>query len=131
MDEAKKTLREIKTGIIAMAVIESLVGAIISGVITGNPISFILGELLGTIGAMVFMNNLYSSLDVALSLDEANAVKYSRKKAIVRMILLAAIIFIAFLLMEYVSVLGAFLGLMNIKFGVYLVPLAHKYKKEE
>ena len=41
------------------------------------------------------------------------------------------IIFIAFLLMEYVSVLGAFLGLMNIKFGVYLVPLAHKYKKEE
>lgn len=127
MDEAKKTLKEIKIGIIAMAAIESIVGMILSG----SPISFILGELLGTIGAMVFMNNLYSSLDVALSLDEANAVKYSRKKAIVRMILLAAIIFIAFLLMEYVSVLGAFLGLMNIKFGVYLVPLAHKYKKEE
>ena len=83
MDEAKKTLKEIKIGIIAMAVVETIIGVVLSG----NPISFILGELLGTIGAMVFMNNLYSSLDVALSLDEENAVKYSRKKAVLRMIL--------------------------------------------
>ena len=127
MDEARKTLKEIKIGIIVMATIESIFGMILSG----SPISFILGELLGTIGAMVFMNNLYGSLDVALSLDEANAVKYSRKRAVLRMILLATVIFISFLLMEYVSVLGTFLGLMNIKFGVYLVPLAHKYKRKE
>lgn len=127
MDEARKTLKEIKIGIIVMATIESIFGMILSG----SPINFILGELLGTIGAMVFMNNLYGSLDVALSLDEVNAVKYSRKRAVLRMILLATVIFISFLLMEYVSVLGTFLGLMNIKFGVYLVPLAHKYKRKE
>lgn len=127
MDEAKKTLNEIKLGIIAMAIVQSIIGVIL----IDNPVNFILGELLGTIGAMIFMNNLYSTLDIALSLDEDNAVKYTRKKAVVRMILLVAVIFISFVLMEYVSVLGTFLGLMNIKFGVYLVPLARKYKKDE
>ena len=127
MDEAKKTLKQIIAGILFMAVVESIVGAIISG----SPISFILGEMLGTIGAVAFMLSLYRSLDVALSLDESNAVKYSRKRTFFRMILLVAVIFVSFVLMEYVSVLGAFLGLMNIKFGVYLVPLFHKYIKHE
>ncbi len=127
MNEAKKTLKEIIAGILLVAAIESVIGAIISD----NPIAFILGEILGTIGAVVFMLNMYSTLDVALSMDEENAVKYSRKKTVLRMILLVAVIFISFVLMEYVSVIGTFLALMNIKFGVYLVPLVHKYKKDE
>lgn len=124
MNEAKKTLKEIIAGILFMAFIESVIGAIISG----YPVNFILGEVLGTIGAVAFMLDLYKSIDKTLSLDEVSAVKYSKKRAVIRMILLAAVIFISFLLMEYVSVLGAFLGLMNIKFGVYLVPIGHKYK---
>lgn len=124
MNEAKKTLKEIIAGILFMALIESVIGAIISD----YPVNFIFGEVLGTIGAVAFMLDLYKSLDKTLSLDEATAIKYSKKRAIVRMILLAMVIFISFLLMEYVSVIGAFLGLMNIKFGVYLVPVSHKYK---
>ena len=122
--DARKTLKAIIVGIISMAFAESILGAIISE----RPIGFILGEVLGTIGAIAYMYNLYATLDVALSMDEGSAVKYSRRKAVFRLLLLAMVIFISFLFMEYVSVIGTFLGLMNIKFGVYLVPLAHEYK---
>lgn len=127
MDEAKKTLKEIIMGILIVAAIETIIGAILSD----YPLNFILGELLGTIAAVVFMVNLFKSLDTALDLDEESAVKYSRKKAVLRMIFLAAVIFLSFVLMNYVSVLGTFLGLMNIKFGVYSVPLFHKYKERD
>lgn len=127
MDEAKKTLKEIIMGILIVAAIETIIGAILSD----YPLNFILGELLGTIATVVFMVNLFKSLDTALDLDEESAVKYSRKKAVLRMIFLAAVIFLSFVLMNYVSVLGTFLGLMNIKFGVYSVPLFHKYKERD
>ncbi len=124
MNEAKITLYKVVAGILVAAVLECIIG----GILADNTVKFILGEFLGTVGAVIFMVNLYYSLDKALDMNEENAVKYTKKKAAFRMLLLAVVIIIAYTLWEYVSVLGTFLGLINIKIGVFMLPLLDRIK---
>lgn len=123
MGESKRTLYEFIGGITMLCFIGCCFGFFISE----DPGAFILGEIYGSLCAVGLVMLLYRSLDKALDMDSEAATSYSRKQTFFRLILMVAVLALAIAFHKYISVLAAFMGLMNLKFGAYLVPLIHKF----
>ena len=123
MAKEKKSLLTLEINMVCLIFIESIFGLYF----TNNIQRFMLGIVIGSIGAFLFLKSLYSSIDISLDLAENDAVKYFKKKAIQRTLLLAGIISGAILLARFISVVSVFISLMNVKFSAYLQPLTNKY----
>ena len=59
---------------------------------------------------------------ICLSINQG---KYTKKKALIRYIIVGVIMVIAFTFNIYISVITTFVGIMSIKFSAYAQPLTH------
>lgn len=122
IDKPKKTLYEICGGIIALAIIEMIIGLFIVDRIS----SFLLGAVIGTVVAILLVQHMYRTIDKALDYSEDDAMKVTRNGAILRMIVLFTITVIVVCIHNYVNVYMAFISVMNLKFAAYLQPFTNK-----
>ncbi len=86
----------------------------------------ILGLVIGTALALFYTVNLYMSVEGCLDLDEKGAIAYTRKKYLIRYLVVCAV-FVATALTGIGSIYTCFAGIMGIKLGAYLQPLVRRY----
>ncbi len=122
-NSARDVLEELIVGIIIFAVLQCVVGFFISS----DFMAYIVGTFLGSCTAVIFYIHLFHSLDKALDMDEKGAVRYTRQRTIIRMIIMGTVVVVAFTFYEHVNVVMTFIGIMNAKFSAYLQPFVHKY----
>ncbi|HAG68483.1 MAG TPA: hypothetical protein DCL38_00755 [Lachnospiraceae bacterium] len=86
----------------------------------------VVGLIAGTALSVFYILNLYSSIEGALDFDEKGAVAYTRKKYLIRYL----VICICFTLVAATgagNIYTCFAGIMGIKIGAYIQPLVRKY----
>lgn len=130
LEEARRIRTELLIGIFITAFLELAVGIWIAD----NKPAYALGVLAGAAIAAGLLWHMYKSLDEALDMDPDSAVKYARKKSILRLVMMGLAVGISGAIPGILNPLGMFFGILALKFGTYFQPLVHKYifkKKEE
>ena len=124
MKTAKTSLWEVIAGIWILAAVVIAVSLI--GI--SHPVPYVLGEIAGSLAAMLLMLELYHSVDVELDLPEKRAVSHSRLHAILRSCVELALLVAAFFAAEWISPYTVLIGLLGRKFGTLLVPLMERIR---
>lgn len=127
MDEGKRTFSELIIGIIFWALVITILGIFIAG----NKLAFFLGMLIGTAVAVIMSISMFRSVDKSLDMDTNGAVGYTKRKAFLRILLMAAAVLIAFYASDYISIIGVVVGIFSLKLSAYLQPLTHKLLKNK
>ena len=86
----------------------------------------IAGLAIGTALALFYTVNLYMSVEGSLDFDEKGAIAYTRKKYLIRYLVVCAV-FVVTALTGIGSIFTCFAGIMGIKLGAYLQPLVRRY----
>ena len=73
---------------------------------------------------------MYKTIEKALDMTEENAVKYTRKKTVIRYIIVGVVIVFTIVFNRYVSAVTTFVGIMSVKFSAYAQPLTHMIIKK-
>lgn len=115
MSQVKKTVNGFLLGIGIYTGIMELIGLCFSH----NKVSYTLGLLFGSVVAVLVMIHIVTTLDRALDLQEQQAVKYTRKQALLRlgMMLIALIVAISIEQLNFVAVV---IGMLGLKLGSFL-----------
>jgi hypothetical protein len=121
MEDSKEVLFELLVGIIFFCILETVILLFI----TDNFLFGLGGVLVGNLTSVIFILHMYKTIEKALDMSEDNAVKYTRKKALIRYIIVGAVMLIVFVLNRYLSVVMTFVGIMSVKFSAYAQPLTH------
>ena len=130
MDE-NETLHKLILCIILFGVIALIVGMVIwaIGIISLTQCGFyILGLVLGIIAAVLWARDIYSSVSKGIDLGANEASKYMRRRSIIRMIVIIAIIITG----GYLSlnmIVGTMVGLISLKISAYMQILINKLNK--
>lgn len=122
LDESKLTLYEIVGVICIFSTLELIVGLFLVNKI----IQYIIGIVLGTSVAIVLVEHMYKTLDKAIDAGEENAEKVVRNGALLRIVGIFTIFFLAVYLHRYINIYAMFLSTFNLKFAAYIQPLANK-----
>ncbi len=117
----RQTRKELWIGVVLFVLVFML-----GNLLAENKLAYTLGLLLGGGVAIGLVGHMHSSIERALLYDEETAKKKVKLSSVLRMFIMAAALAVAALLPEYFSVLGAFLGILSLKFSAYLQPLTHK-----
>ena len=124
----KRTLFELCTGIITFGIICQIALAIAASLtdsIGKRPVYYFVGLWIGIMGAIGYGFHMYHSLSIALGCDPDTAVKVVKKGSIIRYVSLVFILG-GLMVIDVVSPLTAFLGVMGLKAGAYMQPLTYK-----
>ncbi len=117
-----RTLLELYAGIILCGVIMLVVG-----IIFARPMwKYLVGIILGVAGAMFQLYNMYDTIDRALSVDEGRARGYMTSKSMLRLILSAVLMIIAYFI-GLPAFAGVILGLFSLKISALINPLVKKF----
>lgn len=130
-DEAKLILKEIVTGILALAALAALVGSTITAFLTNDWIvfavlRFLLGMSLGAGMAVFMITHIYRTLERSLEMGKKRAEAYTRKMFFLRMMVMAILIFFSALFDGFCNVWGIMIGVFCLKFAALFQPLTHK-----
>lgn len=123
MDEGKETFWELVIGIIIIMIVSCISG----GIIADKKLSFILGNILGSVVAVILAGHMYKTISVAVELSSGDAEKYTRKKAMIRSMVMVLAVVIALSFPEIFNLIGVILGVLGLKFSAFLQPLTQKY----
>lgn len=123
MKKMNETLVDLIIGIVFCTVVISIIGLLI----TNNKLSFILGELLGSGIAIMLSFHLNASISRALDMNEEGAAKYTKKMAVLRLIIMGCAVVVALTFPEVFSVIGTLLGILGLKISAYLQPLTNRF----
>lgn len=117
MKQIKETMTGFLIGITVYAVLIELVGVFFSDDI----LSYTLGLLFGIAVAVALIFHMAHTLDNALDMPEAQAVKYTRKQSFLRLaIMLGAMV--AALMVQKVNFITVVLGMLGLKIGALIAP---------
>lgn len=122
MDVAKKNLIFLVIGIWMIGIVEGLIGVAVSQ----NTLAFLLGILVGCAAATFSSFHIYHTLDMAMDLDERHATVHAKKGSMIRLIISFTLLLAACYWKQFVSPVALLIGLLNLKFSVYLVPIMEK-----
>ena len=122
MDELKQTLRELYIGVGVCTVLFAVVGCIFAS----NWLSWLFGTLLGGAAAAVLAGHMARCVGQAADMEEKAAVNYTKRSALLRMIVMILAVLAAVLLPNVFHILGVAAGVLSLKFAAYLQPLVHK-----
>ncbi|MCR4655673.1 MAG: hypothetical protein K5770_05520 [Lachnospiraceae bacterium] len=86
----------------------------------------VIGLIAGLALAVFYIINLYRSIEGALDFDEKGAVAYTRKKYLIRY-LVVCIVYAAVAWTGIGNVITCFAGIIGIKIGAYLQPFVRRY----
>lgn len=123
MKKMNETLKDLIIGIVLCMVVVCIIGALV----TDNKLSFIFGELLGSIIAIMLAIHLNASISRALDMNEEGAAKYTKKMAILRLIIMGCAVVVALTFPEIFNLIGTLLGILGLKISAYLQPLTNRF----
>lgn len=116
-----RTMLELYVGIIIVAIIFLVIGLIFA-----RPMwMYFVGVLGGALGAAFQLYNMYDTIDRALSVDEGKARSYMTAKSMMRLILSAVIMVVAYMV-GLPAFIGAILGLFSLKVAALINPIIKK-----
>ncbi len=118
---SNETMIELILGILLV----NLCIAIPGSLITGEALKFCLGELLGTAYAVFAVIHMTDTIENGLDMSEEASAKYARRGYAVRMAVSILVIIIG-LRVKIFHFVAVFLGMMSVKFSVWVQPLVHK-----
>lgn len=123
MDEGKQTLIDIIIGIIIFAILFVCLGLLWNG----TRGIFIIGVIIGAAASVVLAIQMYHTVERTLDMEEKGAVAYSKKKSIIRLLIMAVMLVLAVTISGEFMTLGVLMGMLCLKFSAYIQPLTHKY----
>lgn len=124
MKTAKISLLEVIIGIWLLAILVIFAGVFF----VSNPLSYVLGEVVGSATASLMMLHLYRSLDIELDLPEKKAVNHAKFTSVVRSLIEIALLAGSFFIAEWVMPYTVLAGLLARKFAAMLVPLMERIR---
>ena len=124
MKTAKISLLEVIIGIWLLAILVIFAGVFF----VSNPLSYVLGEVVGSATASLMMLHLYRSLDIELDLPEKKAVNHAKFTSVVRSLIEIAVLTGSFFIAEWVMPYTVLAGLLARKFAAMLVPLMERIR---
>lgn len=124
MKTAKISLLEVIIGIWLLAILVIFAGVFF----VSNPLSYVLGEVVGSATASLMMLHLYRSLDIELDLPEKKAVNHAKFTSVVRSLIEIAVLAGSFYIAEWVMPYTVLAGLLARKFAAMLVPLMERIR---
>jgi uncharacterized protein YacL len=127
MEKAKNSLIGLIIGILFFSFMVCGFGLFISK----SPLRFVLGVLVGTVVSILLSIHLYHTIDVCLDLPPNRANAYMKKGILLRLLGMLVTLALSFLLNKYIHPLGVFIGLMTLKFSVYLQPVIEIMQEKE
>ena len=126
-----ETLAELICGILISGIIIQAADLLVTGVyaqFSGLRLLFATGFWLGVAVAVLLAVLMYRSIDRALNMHPKDAESYMRRAYLLRtIVILAAAGGMRYLRLGYV--MAYFLGVLCLKFGAFLQPLVHKFRK--
>lgn len=122
MNQGKQTFIELLAGIGISGAVASL-GAIVW---SGPKTEYLFGLAAGVLLALFLTWDMYTSIDRALDMDQKPAGAYTKKKAMLRLVVMIAVLAAA-VFIQQISVAGVIIGGLTLKFSAYLQPLTHKF----
>lgn len=121
MRKEKKTILWLLVGIIVYAAVISMFGAFF----LHDRIRFIRGVFLSSIGACIMAIHLYFSLQKSLDMGEAEASKREAGQAVIRMLIMIAVVVTGLLCQKWFHPLGVVLGAFSLKASAYVQSFFH------
>ena len=119
-----KTLRELLAAIV-------FCGALTAGIIAifaSSRVYYLLGLLIGVIGAVFMACHIAYSLEDAVMLNEKDAAAYTRKMTFIRYFVVCALVILTGVT-DFASPVTCIIGVLLLKAGAYLQPTVHKLLK--
>ena len=123
-----RTITELITGIIIFCVVSQIVMGILCMSMEkfqGRGVYFGAGIWIGMIIAIIMAWHMNRSIYNAIDFDEGTATKMLQKSSVLRYAALV-LIMAGIMLLDIVSPLTTFLGVMGLKMGAYMQPFTHK-----
>ena len=127
MKKAKNSLIGLIIGILFFAAIVCVVGIFASA----KPMRFVIGVLVGTFVSVVLSIHLYHTIDICLDLPPERANAYMKKGTLLRLLGMLGTLALSFIFSKYIHPLGVFIGIMTLKFSVYLQPAIEMIQEKE
>jgi glycerol uptake facilitator-like aquaporin len=90
-------------------------------------INYIIGAILGTVVAIIMVNNMYSVINKALIESEEVAEGIVRKGSIIRTVGVFVFMILVLSFKEYVNPYMTILCMFNLKFAALIQPFTNKY----
>lgn len=120
-----RTLSDLILGVVIFGIMAQVFLAVCCKLFWGRMAYYSIGLWLGTGVAVFLALHMYRSISIAVDFDSETATKLMRKGTYIRY--LAIIIILAgFMIIDIVSPLTVFLGIMGLKAGAYSQPFVHK-----
>ena len=117
-----RTLLELYMGVLLLGTV-----ILVIGLIFARPMwMYALGVLAGTATAMVQLYNMYDTLDRALDAEEGKARSYITAKSMLRLILIAVVMVVAYFI-GFMAFVGVVLGLFTVKLSALINPWIKKH----
>ncbi len=121
MDKAKRTLISLIAGIWII-----MIPVTAAGVLVTKNVSFLWGELVGSLASTGLSLHMYHTLDIALDIGE-RASSYAKRSAFFRSMMVLAVLALSVAFSKYIYPVGVFLGLFGMKISVYVQPIITKF----
>lgn len=121
IQRSNETLIELIIGILAVNICTTISGAVISG----NVLTFCLGELLGTVYAVFAVIHMAQTIEDSLDMPEDSSSKYAKRGYALRLVIAVVVMIIA-LKVPVFHFVGVFLAMMGLKIAAWINPLIHK-----
>lgn len=121
MSNYRKVLFDLWIGI-------AILGILILGIgvwFVKNPLSYILGLLLGLVTAAVLAKHMHSTIEKAMARDDGKFATRMRLYTIMRYGIVIVVLVVA-CISPYTNPIATFIGTLTLKLAAYLQPLTHK-----
>lgn len=120
--DAKHTLLALYAGIAFFGLLFLAAGALL---FKGGA-AYAAGLLLGVAVAAAMAAHMYRTVGRAVEMEEKGAIGYTKRAAIVRMLLMSAALLAAVLLPRWFHLIGVMLGVLTLKGAALLYPVTNK-----
>jgi hypothetical protein len=121
-NKAVWTLIDLWIGIFLYFILLEIIGFIF----VPNRITYTLGLLTGCVTAGFLAWHMYDSLDTALDMGEADAVKHSKKSSALRLLVML-VVALAGMKLSLLSFPGIIIGILGLKISAFFQPYTNLY----
>lgn len=125
MKPVKKLLREMIFGMAVWAVGISILLMFVSIWIHVHPAAMAFGVIVGSFTAVGLLFHMYKHLDIALDMQPDRAGRHTQFAAMKRMLIMAVVMAVSFLFMEYLHPAGVAFGILGMKASALMYPKLH------
>lgn len=121
LDAISEVLFDLLVGIVIFGVLAELIGVYF----VKEKMFYSIGLFIGVVIALFMAVHMAVTLNTAMDLGEAGAVKHMQKQNLIRYGVIL-ILFGLLLIIKIGNPLSAFLGIMGLKVAAYIQPITHK-----